>query len=54
MEDMVIPDVMNDFFYPKEDTVKALCEYLYYKCVKKGVLPGVTWRILRVFFKLRL
>ena len=25
MEDMVIPDVMNDVFYPKEDTLKILC-----------------------------
>ena len=24
MEDMVIPDIMNDDFYPKEDTLKIL------------------------------
>ena len=25
MEDRVIPDVMNDVFYPKEDTLKISC-----------------------------
>ena len=25
MEDIVIPDVMNDIFYPKEDTLKISC-----------------------------
>ena len=25
MEDRVIPDIMNDVFYPKEDTLKILC-----------------------------
>ena len=24
------------FFYPKEDTLKILCCYLYWKCVRKG------------------
>ena len=36
MEDMVVPDVMNDVFYPKEDTLKILFWYLNQKCVKKG------------------
>ena len=36
MEDMVIPDVMNDVFYPKEDTLKISCWYLNQKCVRKG------------------
>ena len=25
IEDLVIPDVMNDVFHPKEDTLKILC-----------------------------
>ena len=25
MEDRVIPEVMNDVFYPKEDTLNILC-----------------------------
>ena len=25
MEDRVVPDVMNDVFYPKEDTLKISC-----------------------------
>ena len=33
-------------FYPKEDTVKVLCEYLYYKCVKKGV-PSWGYLVLK-------
>ena len=32
--------------YPKEDTVKVLCEYLYYKCVKKGV-PSWGYLVLK-------
>ena len=36
MEDMVVPDVMNDVFYPKEDTLKISCWYLNQKCVRKG------------------
>ena len=47
MEDMVIPDVMNDV-YPKEDTLKISCLYLYWKCVRKGVKKGGNWRMLRV------
>ena len=49
MEDRVIPDVMNDVFYPKEDTLKILCQYRYWKCVRKaGVKKGGTLRTLRV------
>ena len=40
MEDRVIPDVMNDVFYPKEDTLKILCGYLNWKCVRKGGQEG--------------
>ena len=36
MEDRVIPDVMNHVFYPKEDTLKIVCGYLNWKCVRKG------------------
>ena len=36
MEDRVIPDVMNNVFYPKEDSLKILCLYLIWKCVRKG------------------
>ena len=36
MEDTVIPDIMKDVFYPKEDTLKISCWYLNWKCVKKG------------------
>ena len=25
MEDLVVPDIMNDVFYPKEDTLQILC-----------------------------
>ena len=25
MEDRVIPDIMNDVFYPKEDTIEISC-----------------------------
>ena len=35
-EDMAIPEVMNDVFYPKEDTLKMSCPYLYWQCVRKG------------------
>ena len=28
MEDIVVPDVMTDVFYPKEDTLKISCLYL--------------------------
>ena len=49
MEDRVIPDVMNDVFYPKEDVLKILCPYLYWKCVRKaGVKKGGIWRTLGV------
>ena len=30
------PTNPNMFFYPKEDTLKILCCYLYEKCVRKG------------------
>ena len=36
MEERVIPDVMNDFFYPKEDTLKILYGYLNWMSVRKG------------------
>ena len=36
MEDRVIPDIMIVVFYPKEDTLKILCWYLNWKCVRKG------------------
>ena len=29
------------FFYPKEETLKISCRYLYWKCVKKGGGSGV-------------
>ena len=48
MEDMVIPDVINDVFYPKKHTLKILCWCLNWKWVKKGVQEGGTWRALRV------
>ena len=35
-EDRVIPDVLNDVFYSKEDTLKISCRYLYWKGVQKG------------------
>ena len=41
MEDWVIPDVMNDVFYPKEHTLKIMCCYLNWKCVRMGVKKGV-------------
>ena len=44
MEDMVIPDVMNDVFYPKEDILEILCSYLYGKYVGRGVIQ----RLLKV------
>ena len=28
------------FFYPKEDTLKISCPYLYWKCVRKGGQEG--------------
>ena len=34
--------------HPKEDTLKFLCCYLNWKCVKKGGQEGETWRMLRV------
>ena len=38
------------FFYPKEHSLKILCQYLNSKCVKKGgVKKGNTWRMLRGF-----
>ena len=49
MEDRVIPDVMNDVFYPKEDTLKISCQYFYWKCFRKaGVKKVGTWRMLGV------
>ena len=44
MEGRVIPDVMNDVFYPKEDTLISLREV----CQEWGVKKGSTWRTLRV------
>ena len=44
MEDLVIPDVIKDVFYPKEDTLEILCPYIYWKCVRKvGVKKGGSW-----------
>ena len=48
MEDVVVPDDMNDVFYPKESTLKILCWNLYWKCVRKGgsrrgALGGHLW-----------
>ena len=37
MHDRVIPDVLNDVFYPKEDTLNILCLYLNWKCGRQGV-----------------
>ena len=38
------------FFYPKEHTLKILCWYLNWKCVRKGeVKKGGTWRTLGGF-----
>ena len=35
-------------FDTKKDTLKVLCQYFHWKCVKKGVLYGGTWRTLKV------
>ena len=49
MMDRVIPNVMNNVFYPKEDTLKISCPYIYWKGVRKGgVKKGGTWRTLGV------
>ena len=44
MEDSVIPDVMNDIFYPKEDTLKIFVDISIRSVSRKGG----TWRTLRV------
>ena len=36
MDEWVIPDVMNMFFYPKEHILKIWCWYLNCKCVRNG------------------
>ena len=47
--DLVIPDVMNDVFLPKEDTLKIWCRYLYGSVSgRAGIKKGGTWRTLRV------
>ena len=49
LEDRVILDVMDNFFFPNDDTLKVLCWYLYWKCVRKGgVLHVGTWVTFRV------
>ena len=40
MLEKFILDVMDDIFHPKEDTLKILCWYLNWKCVKKGGQEG--------------
>ena len=49
MEDMVVPDVMNDVFlpqviYPENIVLISQLEV----CQERGVKKGVTWRTLRV------
>ena len=48
MEDMVVPDIMNDVFlaqgrYPENFVFICQCQ-----CVRKGVKKGGTWRTLMV------
>ena len=47
--DMVILDVMDDVFYPKEDTLKVSCWYLYWKWVKKFIWVG-RWSVVGWWF----
>ena len=41
MEDIVVPDVLNDVFYPKDDTLTKVCQ-------EGGVKKEGTWRTLGV------
>ena len=46
MDNRFIPDVLKDIFYPNECTLKFLCWYLYWRCIRKGGQKGGTWRTL--------
>ena len=49
MEDMIIPDVMNDVFLPKERYPKNFVLIsLLEVCQEGGVKKGGTWWTLRV------
>ena len=49
MEDMVVPDVMNDVFLPQGRSPENVVLISQLKVHQKGgVKKGGTWRILRV------
>ena len=49
MEDMVVPDVMNDVFLPQARYTEHLVLISQLEvCEERGVKKGGTWRTLRV------
>ena len=49
MEDMVVPDVMNDVFLPQRRYSENFVLISQSEvCQEKGVKKGGTWRMLRV------